>query len=63
MIGVIFAALPTTLIGIALFLYKLEPELRQAIVSLVNALRAGDDEEARKAYEAARRIAFAARQR
>lgn len=37
--------------------------LRDAVVSLVEALRGGDEEEARRAFEAARRIAFIARQR
>jgi hypothetical protein len=42
---------------------KLAPALRDAVVALVKAFRSGGDAEARKAYEAARRAAFEARQR
>ena len=41
----------------------LAPELRKALSELVKALRGGDDQAARRAYEAARRTAFVARQR
>lgn len=42
---------------------SLTPTLREAVVALVNALKNGDEEQARKAYEAARRAAFIARQK
>lgn len=54
---------PTTAIKAVALLLKLGPELRDAIVALIKALTAGDEVQARNAYEAARRAAFAARQR
>ena len=50
-------------IAAAAFIMQLAPELRAAIVALVKALKNGNDDEARRAYEAARRASFAARQR
>jgi hypothetical protein len=55
--------LPTSAIKAATLVFGLAPEIRNAIVALVNALTAGDDVEARRAYEAARRAAFIARQK
>jgi len=62
-IAALLMALPTTVVGIAVFLWGLEPELRRAVVTLARALRDRDEEATRLAYEAARRVAFAARQR
>lgn len=50
-------------LAVARLIWSLAPELRLAVASLVKALRDGDEEEARRAYEAARRVAFIARQR
>lgn len=47
----------------AMLIARLAPELRAAIVALVKALQADDEAGARRAYEAARRLAFAARQK
>lgn len=44
-------------------LLTLTPAVRDAVRALVSAFRTGDDLAARKAYEAGRRAAFAARQR
>jgi hypothetical protein len=55
--------LPSTALGAAMLFMKLAPELRDAIVALIKALQDGDDDEARRAYEAARRVAFMARQK
>lgn len=44
-------------------LMKLAPELRSAISALVKALQGDDPEAARKAFEAALRIQFVARQK
>jgi hypothetical protein len=52
-----------TAISAAMLVYKLAPEMRDAIVTLVRALLEGDDATARRAYETARRVAFVARQR
>jgi hypothetical protein len=46
-----------------MIVYRLAPELRDAVVAIINALKSGDDEQARQAYEAARRVSFAARQK
>lgn len=46
-----------------LFIARLAPPLRDAIVELVRALLTGDDAAERLALEAARRAAFVARQR
>lgn len=54
---------PSTALSAAMLIYRLAPELRNAIVALVQALTKGEDEAARRAYEAARRVAFSARQR
>lgn len=50
-------------LALARLVWSLAPELRAAIVALIKALQGGDDEEARRAYEAAQRAAFIARQR
>jgi len=55
--------LPTTAIGAAMLFLRLAPELRQAIVTLIDALQNDDEDAARAAYEAARRAAFVARQK
>ena len=55
--------IPTSALSAVLLVARLAPELRDAVVALIKALQSGDDDEARKAYEAARRAAFAARQR
>lgn len=47
----------------ATFVYHLGPVLRDAVIALVKAMQTGDDAEARKAYEAALRAAFVARQK
>jgi hypothetical protein len=52
-----------TWIAFARLVWTLAPELREAIVALIKALHTGDDVEARRAYEAARRVAFAAKQK
>jgi hypothetical protein len=54
---------PTSAIRAAMLIYGLAPEIRNAVAALINALTAGDDEEARRAYEAALREAFIARQK
>lgn len=50
-------------IDAAVFIYHLGPVLREAVVALVKAMQTGDDAEARKAFEAALRAAFVARQK
>jgi hypothetical protein len=50
-------------LAVARLIWSLAPELRGAIVALIKALQSGDETESRRAYEAARRVAFAARQR
>jgi hypothetical protein len=50
-------------LGAAALIMRLAPDLRDAIVALIKALQSGDDEESRRAYEAARRLSFIARQR
>lgn len=52
-----------TAIDAAVFIYHLGPALRDAIVAIAKALQSGDEAEARKAYEAALRTAFVARQK
>ena len=47
----------------ALLVGSLGPELRDAVVALIRAIRDGDDKAERRALEAARRLAFKARQR
>lgn len=54
---------PVDALSAAALVMRLGPELRTAVVALVKALQGGDDVEARRAYEAARRAAFVARQR
>lgn len=49
--------------GTILFLAKLAPELRAALVDLVHALVDKDTAAERRALERARRLAFIARQR
>lgn len=55
--------LPAGVKDIVALLMKAGPDLVDAVAALVRALQGGDDEAARRAYEAARRAAFAARQR
>lgn len=50
-------------ISIALLVMKLAPELRALVVALVQAFHSGDELGARRAYEAARRLAFKAKQK
>lgn len=50
-------------LGAAALIMRLEQPVRNAIVALIKALMSGDDDEARRAYEQARRTAFIARQR
>jgi hypothetical protein len=50
-------------IDAAVFIYHLVPALRETVVALVKAIQSGDDAEARKAFEAALRAGFVARQR
>jgi hypothetical protein len=50
-------------IALARLVWSLAPELRAAIAALIRALQSGNDAEARLAYEAARRLAFKAKQR
>lgn len=57
------ANLPATVKDVVSLLLAAGPDLREAVAALVRALQGGDDEAARRAYEAARRAAFAARQR
>jgi hypothetical protein len=52
-----------TWLTIARIVWSLAPELQPAVVALINALKNGDEEEARRAYEAARRAAFILRQK
>jgi hypothetical protein len=47
----------------ARFGLALAPGLRKALSELVKAFRDGDEQAARRAYEAARRVAFVTRQR
>lgn len=54
---------PTSAIKAVALVLQLGPELRDAIVALIKALQGGDEAAARRAYEAARRVAFVARQR
>jgi hypothetical protein len=55
--------MPVSWLALARLIWSLAPELRMAVAALVEALRDGDEEQARRAYEAARRAAFIARQR
>lgn len=48
---------------VAAFVMRLGPELGRAVVALVKAVVGEDEVEARRAYEAARRAAFVARQK
>lgn len=57
------ARIPADVRDAVLLVVELGPELRNAVVSLVKALKGGNDAESRQAYEAARRVAFEARQR
>lgn len=50
-------------VSAAALILRLAPDLRDAIVALINALKNNDEDAARQAYEAARRAAFIARQR
>lgn len=50
-------------IDAAVFIYKLEPVLQQAVIALVRAIQSGKDDAAREAFEATLRIEFAARQK
>lgn len=59
----IAAILPASALGAAALIMRLAPELRTAIVALIAAIQGDDDAAARRAYEAARRAAFAARQK
>jgi hypothetical protein len=54
---------PVSALKAATLVYRLAPEIRHAIVAMLNAFTEQDDEAAREAYEAARRAAFAARQK
>jgi hypothetical protein len=47
---------------IARKLLALAPAIRDAVKAMIEAFRKGDEPSARKAYEAARRAAFDARQ-
>ena len=49
-------------LSIALQIAKLVPVLREPVVAIVKALVAGDDQSARKAFEAALRAQFVLRQ-
>lgn len=57
------ARVPAAVRGVVMLIAGLAPELRDAVATLVRALQGGDDDETRRAYEAAKRAAFAARQR
>jgi acyl-CoA reductase-like NAD-dependent aldehyde dehydrogenase len=48
---------------IARLILPLAKPLKDAILAIVAAVKSGDDEDVRKALEAARRAAFAARQK
>ena len=48
---------------IASLILSLAPQLRVAVKSLVQAFKSGDELDIRRAYEAAARVAFAARQK
>jgi hypothetical protein len=50
-------------IAISLLIMKLAPVLREAVVAIVKAFRAGDDAAARAAFEAGLRAAFVLRQK
>jgi hypothetical protein len=50
-------------LALAKLCWSLAPELRGAIAALVKALQSGSAEDSRRAYEAAHRVAFAARQK
>jgi hypothetical protein len=52
-----------TAVQAALLVYRLAPVLRDAIVTLIQAIKSGRDVDARAALEAALRAAFVARQR
>jgi hypothetical protein len=54
---------PVSALKAATLVYRLAPELRNAIVAMVNAILNDDDKAGRAAYEAARRAAFEARQK
>lgn len=54
---------PSSAIQVAALVMRLAPELGRAVVALVKAVIGEDDVEARRAYEAARRAAFVARQK
>lgn len=51
------------MIELAKLLIVLAPTLRRAVLDLIRALRDGDDVASQRAYEAARRAAFVARQK
>ena len=55
--------IPVSALKAATLVYRLAPEIRNAIVAIANALLADDDDAAREAYEAARRAAFMAQQK
>ncbi len=55
--------IPQAARDLVLLIVDLAPELRDAVAALVRAFKSGDEAEARRAYEAARRVAFAGRQR
>jgi hypothetical protein len=50
-------------LALAKLLLALTPSLRTAVAALIAALQSGDEAKAFEAYEAARRVAFLARQR
>jgi hypothetical protein len=50
-------------LALARLLLSLAPSLRTALVALIKALQSGDEAKAFEAYEAARRVAFIARQK
>jgi hypothetical protein len=54
---------PVTAIKAVALVLQLGPELRNAVVALIKAIQGDDEAEARRAYEAARRAAFIARQK
>jgi hypothetical protein len=54
---------PSSALQVAALVMRLGPELGRAIVALVRAVIGEDEVEARRAYEAARRAAFVARQK
>ncbi len=52
-----------TAIQAAMLVYRLAPVLRDAVVTLIQAIKTGDEGAARNALEAALRAAFVARQK